>query len=86
MVLPEPEAAQLGAENYKHDTKINGQQLKDIVQSYIHTIIFLRVCEDRNLEDYQTLLKFANTNDYNALIKKFEQAYKRYNLGLFDQS
>jgi type I restriction-modification system DNA methylase subunit len=37
------------------------------------------------LEDYQTLLKFANTNDFSALIKKFEQADKRYNSGLFDQ-
>lgn len=75
----------LGAEIYKHDPKIDEQQLNDVVQSYINRIIFLRVCEDRNLEDYQTLLKFANTNDFNALIKKFEQADKRYNSGLFDQ-
>ncbi|PIV16972.1 MAG: adenine methyltransferase, partial [Flavobacteriales bacterium CG03_land_8_20_14_0_80_35_15] len=75
----------LGAEIYKHDPKIDEQQLNDVVQSYINRIIFLRVCEDRSLEDYQTLLKFANTNDFNALIKKFEQADKRYNSGLFDQ-
>lgn len=75
----------LGAEIYKHEPKINEQQLNDIVQSYINRIIFLRVCEDRNLEDYQTLLKFANTNDFSALIKKFEQADKLYNSGLFDQ-
>jgi hypothetical protein len=75
----------LGAEIYKHEPKIDEQQLNDIVQSYINRIIFLRVCEDRNLEDYQTLLKFANTNDFSALIKKFEQADKRYNSGLFDQ-
>jgi hypothetical protein len=75
----------LGTEIYKHEAKIDEQQLNDIVQSYINRIIFLRVCEDRNLEDYQTLLKFANTNDFNALIKKFEQADKRYNSGLFDQ-
>jgi hypothetical protein len=75
----------LGAEIYRHEPKINEQQLNDIVQSYINRIIFLRVCEDRNLEDYQTLLKFANTNDFKALIKKFEDADKRYNSGLFDQ-
>ena len=75
----------LGAEIYKHEPKIDEQQLNDVVQSYINRIIFLRVCEDRNLEDYQTLLKFANTNDFSALIKKFEQADKRYNSGLFDQ-
>lgn len=75
----------LGAEIYRHEPKIDEQQLNDIVQSYINRIIFLRVCEDRNLENYQTLLKFANTNDFSALIKKFEQADKRYNSGLFDQ-
>ncbi len=75
----------LGAEIYKHDPKIGEQQLNDVVQSYLNRVLFLRVCEDRNLEDYQTLLKFANANDFKALIKKFEQADKRYNSGLFDQ-
>ena len=75
----------LGAEIYKHEPKIDEQQLNDVVQSYLNRVLFLRVCEDRNLEDYQTLLKFANTNDFKALIKKFEQADKRYNSGLFDQ-
>ena len=51
----------------------------------MNRILFLRVCEDRNLEDYQTLLAFANASDFKALIKKFEQADKRYNSGLFDQ-
>lgn len=75
----------LGAEIYKHGPKIDEQQLNDVVQSYLNRVLFLRVCEDRNLEDYQTLLKFANANDFKALIKKFEQADKRYNSGLFDQ-
>lgn len=75
----------LGSEIYKHDPKIKEQELNDIVQSYLNRILFLRVCEDRNLEDYQTLLKFANESDFKALIKKFEQADKRYNSGLFDQ-
>ena len=75
----------LSAEIYRHDPKIDEQQLNDIVQSYLNRVLFLRVCEDRNLEDYQTLLKFANTNDFKALIKKFEEADKRYNSGLFDQ-
>lgn len=75
----------LGAEIYKLDTKINEQLLNDIVQSYLNRVLFLRVCEDRNFEDYQTLLKFANTNDFEALINKFKEADKRYNSGLFDQ-
>lgn len=76
----------LGIEIYHNDPLINEQTLNDIVQSYLNRILFLRVCEDRNLEDYQTLLKFANTHDFKALIKKFVEADKRYNSGLFDQT
>ena len=75
----------LGAEIHKHEPKMNEQQLNDVVQSYLNRVLFLRVCEDRNLENYQTLLKFANTNDFKALIKKFQDADKRFNSGLFDQ-
>lgn len=75
----------LGTEIHKYEPNINEQQLNDIVQSYLNRVLFLRVCEDRNLEDYQTLLKFANASDFKALIKKFQEADKRYNSGLFDQ-
>lgn len=75
----------LGTEIHKHEPKIEEQQLNDIVQSYLNRVLFLRVCEDRNLEHYQTLLKFANANDFKALINKFKEADKRYNSGLFDQ-
>ncbi len=75
----------LGTEIFKNEPTIEEQQLNDVVQSYLNRVLFLRVCEDRNLEDYQTLLKFANSNDFTALINKFKQADKRYNSGLFDQ-
>lgn len=75
----------LGSEIHKYEPKMGEQQLNDVVQSYLNRVLFLRVCEDRNLENYQTLLKFANASDFKALIKKFEQADKRYNSGLFDQ-
>jgi hypothetical protein len=76
---------QLGAEIYKYEPKISEKLLNDYVQSYINRIIFLRVCEDRELETYQTLLQFADKQDFKALLKKFNQADKKYNSGLFDQ-
>jgi len=76
----------LGKEIYSHNSTINIEELNDTVQSYINSIIFLRVCEDRNLETYETLFNFANTNDYVALIGKFKDADKRYNAGLFNHS
>jgi len=74
----------LGKEIFSHKPKISIEELNDIVQSYINSIIFLRVCEDRNLETYKTLLNFANKNDFDSLIKKFKEADKKYNAGLFN--
>ena len=75
----------LGEEIYKIKNDISEIELNDLVQSYLNSIIFLRVCEDRNIETYQTLLKFANKKDFESLIAKFYEADKRYNSGLFVQ-
>lgn len=74
----------LGREIYQHTPEIDQEELNDTVQSSINSIIFLRVCEDRNLEIYETLLGFANNENYNALIQKFREADKKYNAGLFN--
>jgi len=75
----------LGKEIYSHKPELSIEELNDIVQSYINSIIFLRVCEDRNLETYKTLLNFAEHNDFASLIKKFKEADRKYNAGLFNQ-
>ena len=74
----------LGREIYSHNDTIDADQLNDLVQHYLNSIIFLRVCEDRNLEIYKTLLNFADTSDFNALIEQFESADTKYNAGLFN--
>ncbi len=74
----------LSKEIYAHKSEIEIEVLNDIVQSYINSIIFLRVCEDRNLETYKTLLNYADKNDFNSLINKFKEADKKYNAGLFN--
>lgn len=73
----------LGKEIYKHKSEIKEVELNDIVQSYINSLIFLRVCEDRNLEAYKTLFNFANNSDFKSLIKTFKDSDKKYNSGLF---
>jgi len=62
---------------------INITELGDIVQSYINKILFLRVCEDRNIEEYQRLLQVAESGDGRKLIEKFIEADRKYNSGLF---
>lgn len=74
----------LGNEIYSHKHDIVEEELNDIVQRYINSIIFLRVCEDRNIETYKTLLSYADKEDFNALINKFKEADKNYNAGLFN--
>lgn len=75
----------LGRELLKSVPNIDIDELGDIVQSYINKILFLRVCEDRNIEFYQQLLSIANHHNHQELIEKFKSADSQYNSGLFKQ-
>ncbi len=58
--------------------------LNEAVQKIIDRIIFLRIAEDRNIEDYNTLAGLAEkSNIYKSLEEFFKQADKKYNSGLF---
>jgi len=75
----------LGKEILRNDPTIEMEELGDIVQSYINKILFLRVCEDRNIETYQSLLQIADHHSHQELIAKFKAADSRYNSGLFEE-
>lgn len=75
----------LGKDIYAVKPDIDIKFLGDIVQSYINKILFLRVCEDRNIETYQVLLNIAEHDNYAGLIAKFREADNKYNSGLFDE-
>ncbi|MDW8298527.1 MAG: Eco57I restriction-modification methylase domain-containing protein [Anaerolineae bacterium] len=54
------------------------------VQKILDRLIFLRICEDRGIEQYGTLLALANgTHIYARLNELFKRARDRYNSGLF---
>ncbi len=76
----------LGKEIYSCQNQIDEDLLNDVVQRYINSIIFLRVCEDRNIEIYKSLLGFADNKNFGALIQKFREADKKYNAGLFSHT
>lgn len=63
----------------------NIDQLNDIVQDFINQIIFLRICEDRNLPLYKKLYDAAEDQEQlkTELTKLIKEADKRYNSGLF---
>ena len=63
--------------------ELSERKLNDLTQNYINSIVFLRVCEDRDLEEYETLYHFAQNKDYLSLIKKLQESDKKYNSGIF---
>jgi len=60
------------------------RELNYAVQRTIDRIIFLRICEDRGIEDYGKLMALQNgVNVYQRLCDLFVKADERYNSGLF---
>lgn len=60
------------------------RELNFSVQRVLDRIIFLRICEDRGIEDYERLKKATDAKGiYPALVNLFQQADDRYNSGLF---
>jgi type I restriction-modification system DNA methylase subunit len=57
------------------------EELNFLVQRLLNRIIFLRICEDRELERYQTLQAIQTFDELKSL---FRQADTRYNSSLFD--
>jgi type I restriction-modification system DNA methylase subunit len=65
---------------------INIYQLNDVVQKTIDRIIFLRVCEDRDIEQYGNLKDIVDEGSdiYERLMLYFGRTENRYNAGLFN--
>ena len=60
------------------------RDLNYAVQKIIDRIIFLRICEDRGIEDYGRLKDIASGGAvHKRLLQLFEEAGARYNSGLF---
>ncbi len=64
--------------------KLTQRELNTAVQLTIDRIIFLRICEDRGIEEYGVLHGLLNgKNVYGRLMELFRRADERYNSGLF---
>lgn len=64
--------------------RLSQRDLNFAVQAVIDRIIFLRICEDRGIEEYGRLLALLNgTGVYARLFELFQRADERYNSGLF---
>ena len=66
------------------NTDLSVRELNLAVQKIIDRIVFLRICEDRGIEEYEQLKKKAEgKNVYENLIELFLHADDKYNSGLF---
>jgi type I restriction-modification system DNA methylase subunit len=69
---------------FSKNPTLTQRQLNFSVQQIIDRIVFLRICEDRGIEDYGQLLTLLNsTKVYQRLFRLFRLADTRYNSGLF---
>lgn len=70
----------------KGDRYENPVILNDVVQEFINQIVFLRICEDRNLPLYHKLqdMMLPEEDIKKNLNELFRLADKRYNSGLFE--
>lgn len=60
------------------------RELNHAVQMTIDRIVFLRICEDRGIEQYGSLMALLNGSGvYPRMIQIFKKADDRYNSGLF---
>jgi len=64
-----------------HNISIEKEELNIHVQTLLNRIIFLRICEDRNLEAYKTLKEVTT---FCGVRELFERADRKYDSGLFD--
>ncbi|MCH7792613.1 MAG: N-6 DNA methylase, partial [Planctomycetes bacterium] len=66
------------------NTDLTQRDLNFAVQRTIDRIVFLRICEDRGIEQYGTLQALTNGERvYERLFECFRRADERYNSGLF---
>lgn len=75
----------LGQALFEIKNDIDETELNDVVQLYLNSIVFLRVCEDRNIEQYNSLINIKNASKNSIkLIEKLKKADEYYNSGIFE--
>ncbi|KJS22866.1 MAG: endonuclease [Clostridiaceae bacterium BRH_c20a] len=65
----------------RNSTELNEEDVNYIIQRLLNRIIFLRICEDRTIEKYETIKSVKN---YDKLKELFHKSDRKFNSGLFD--
>jgi type I restriction-modification system DNA methylase subunit len=68
---------------HAHTPGLSSAELTYAVQLFLSRIVFLRICEDREIERYETLRGLAADDTFHALMTELRRADTFYNSGLF---
>lgn len=63
------------------NAQLGSEDINFLIQRLLNRIVFLRICEDRTIEKFETLKGIQN---YEELKSLFQQSDKKYNSGLFN--
>ncbi|MEI7035340.1 Eco57I restriction-modification methylase domain-containing protein [Fulvimonas yonginensis] len=73
----------LAQDIHRNTPGLSPEELTYTVQLFLLRIVFLRICEDRDIERYETLRGLAGDDSFNALMAELRRADDFYDSGLF---
>ena len=73
----------LAADIHRNTQGLTSGELTYAVQLFLSRIIFLRICEDRDIERYETLRELDGNATFDALMDQLRRADEFYDSGLF---
>lgn len=75
--------ARLAADIHENTPGLSSEELTYGVQLFLSRIVFLRICEDREIEKYETLKNLDGSATFDALMDVLRRADEFYDSGLF---
>ncbi|WP_459660424.1 hypothetical protein ACL9Z5_003217 [Acinetobacter calcoaceticus] len=73
----------LALDIYLNNNKLSSDELTYAVQLFLLRIIFLRICEDREIEKYKNLKNISGKFSFNSFMNELKRADEFYDSGLF---
>lgn len=73
----------LALDIYSNNNSLSSDELTYAVQIFLLRIIFLRICEDREIEKYQNLKNISGNSSFNSFMIELRRADEFYDSGLF---
>lgn len=73
----------LAVDIHTNTPELSPAELTYAVQLFLSRIVFLRICEDREIERYETLRDLPAANTFDALMAELRRADQFYDSGLF---